>query len=140
VTTAIRTAAVEIEIPFHDLDPAGIVWHGNYAKYFEIARCALLQSFDYNYDRMMESGYLWPVVDLRVRYVQMIRFQQRIKVQATLREWEYRMLIDYLITDAVTGTRLTKGSTVQVAVDRQTHELCLMSPRILFDKLGAPLP
>ncbi|HTE43363.1 MAG TPA: acyl-CoA thioesterase [Steroidobacteraceae bacterium] len=127
-------------MPFHDLDPAGIVWHGNYAKYFEIARCTLLQTFDYNYDQMLDSGYLWPVIDLRVRYVQMVRFNQRIKVTATLREWEYRLGIDYLVADAESGMRLTKGTTLQVAVDLKTRELCLMSPRILFEKLGVAVP
>jgi len=51
-----RTAEVRIEVPFHDLDPAGYVWHGNYAKYLELARCALLKTFDYNYDAMVRSG------------------------------------------------------------------------------------
>ena len=134
----LRTISVEIDVPFHDLDPAGIVWHGNYAKYFEVARCALLETIGYNYDEMSASGFMWPVVDMRVRYVQMIRFKQRIRVTATLREWEYRLLVDYLIVDAVSGQRLTKGSTVQVAVDMNTKELCLMSPRILLDKLGVP--
>jgi len=136
MSAPLHTAAIEVTVPFHDLDPAGIVWHGNYAKYFEVARCAMLQLFNYNYDQMLVSGYIWPVIDLRIRYVQMIRFNQRIKVTATLREWEHRMAIDYLITDASSGERLTKGRTVQVAVDIRTRELCLMSPSILFDKLG----
>lgn len=133
-------ASVEILVPFFDLDPVGIVWHGNYAKYFEVARCEMLKQCNYGYDDMVKSGFMWPVVDLRVRYVQMIRFDQRIRVTATLREWEYRMLIDYLIVDAVSGARLTKGSTVQVAVDMATKEMCLMSPPVLFERLGVPRP
>ena len=42
------SAEVEIEIPFHDVDSMKIVWHGNYAKYFEIARCALFESIGLN--------------------------------------------------------------------------------------------
>ena len=33
---------IEIEVPFFDLDPMNVVWHGNYVKYTEIARCKLL--------------------------------------------------------------------------------------------------
>ena len=40
--------SVEIEIPFHDVDMMEVAWHGHYVKYFEIARCALLDQFDYN--------------------------------------------------------------------------------------------
>jgi acyl-CoA thioester hydrolase len=43
------TTEVEITIPFHDVDMMGVVWHGNYFRYFEIAREALLNQFDYGY-------------------------------------------------------------------------------------------
>ena len=57
----VRAATVEIVIPFHDIDSAGMAWHGHYAKYFEVARCALLDSFNYGYGAMRESGFMWPV-------------------------------------------------------------------------------
>ena len=63
-------AHVDIQIPFHDVDAMGIVWHGHYLKYFEIARCALLDSIGYNYAQMAESGYAWPIIGLRVRQSQ----------------------------------------------------------------------
>lgn len=133
---AAHAAEVLIQIPFHDLDPVGIVWHGNYVKYFEIARCALLQGFDYNYDRMLESGYSWPVIDLSARYVRGARFGQQIRVRAWLVEWEYRLRIQYLISDAASGERLCKGRTDQVAVELASGEMCLRSPDVLFARLG----
>jgi acyl-CoA thioester hydrolase len=65
-----------------------------------------------------------------------VRFGQRILVKASLREWENRLLIEYLITDELTGQRLTKGNTVQVAVDMKSGEMCFVSPPVLFDRLG----
>jgi acyl-CoA thioester hydrolase len=130
------SAETELQVQFFDLDPMEIVWHGNYVKYLEIARCALLDSIDYNYVQMKESGYAWPVIDLHVRYAAPASFGQRIKVRATLVEWENRLKIDYVITDAVSGRRLTRGSTTQVAVDIATGEMCFVSPPVLFEKLG----
>lgn len=135
-TPAPREVEVNILVPFHDLDPVGIVWHGHYAKYFEVARCALLQSFDYNYDRMFDSGYSWPVIDLAARYVKAAKFGQQIRVRATLEEWEYRLRIRYLVSDAASGARLCKGRTDQVAVQIATGEMCLRSPDVLFERLG----
>lgn len=132
----LRSHVVAIKVPFHDLDPVGIVWHGNYAKYFEIARCALLESFGYNYDEMARSGYSWPVIDLHVRYVKAARFAETLNVTANLREWEHRLRIDYLATDAASGLRVCKGTSIQVAVDMKTQEMCLKSPDILFQRLG----
>jgi len=127
---------VPITVPFHDVDMIGVAWHGHYAKYFEIARCALLDQLGYGYNDMRESGFMWPVIDMRLRYIQPARFGQEILVKATLREWENRLLIEYLITDARTGKRVTKGSTSQVAVDISSGEMLYVSPPVLFEKLG----
>lgn len=133
-------AEVAIEIPFHDVDMMAVAWHGHYCKYFEVARCALLDKIDYNYPQMRDSGFAWPLVDLRIRYVKPARFGQRVLVKASLREWEYRLKIDYLISDPVERTRLTKGYSVQVAVDLHSGELCWQSPPVLLAKLGLAPP
>jgi acyl-CoA thioester hydrolase len=129
-------ASVDVAVPFHDVDMMEVVWHGHYAKYFEIARCALLDEIEYNYPQMRESGYSWPVIDLSMRYVKPAVFGQIITVQADIVEWENRLKINYLIIDKLTGARLTKGSSIQVAVDMQSKAMCFESPKILFEKLG----
>lgn len=130
------SAAVIIEIPFHDIDAAEIAWHGHYVKYFEIARCQLLDKFDYNYPQMKASGYFWPIIDINLRYIQSARFLQKICVKADLVEWEHRLKIKYLITDVETGRRITKGYSVQVAVEIKSGEMLLASPEVLYQKLG----
>lgn len=129
-------AEVEIEIPFHDVDVMGVAWHGHYVKYLEIARCALLDKIDYNYPQMRDSGYAWPIIDVRIRYPQPLYFQQKVSVIAKLEEWENRLKVSYEIRDAKTGKRLTRGYTVQVAMDMKTGEMMFASPDILFHKLG----
>lgn len=129
------TARVKIKIPFHDVDSMHVVWHGNYPKYFAAARCALLDSIDYNYTQMAASGYAWPVIDMRLKYIKPAVFNQEITVVAKLLEYENRLKIDYLILDDK-GQKLTKGYTVQVAVDMPSGEMKLYSPPILFEKLG----
>jgi len=128
-------AEIEVEIPFHDGDPTGVTWHGNYFRYMELARCALLDKIGYNYLEMEKSGYAWPIVDTRIKFVKPTIFRQRVKVRATLEEYEIRLKIRYLITDAESGERLTKGYTVQVAVDQQTKEMCFCSPSVLTEKV-----
>lgn len=127
---------VEIEIPFHDIDVMGVVWHGHYVKYLEIARCALLDKIDYNYPQMKASGYAWPVIELNIRYPRPLQFQQKVRVKATLEEWENRLKVGYLIEDVASGQRLTRAYTVQVALDMKRNEMLYVSPDILFTKLG----
>jgi acyl-CoA thioester hydrolase len=129
------SAAINVEVPFHDVDAMNVVWHGHYAKYFELARCALLRRFDYDYPQMLASGYLWPIVDCRLKYVRPVVYGQQLRVEATLLEYENRIKIGYEIRDAATGERLTKGSTIQVAINGTTRELQFVSPPIILANL-----
>ena len=130
---------VEMQIPFFDVDMMEIAWHGHYVKYLEVARCALLDRLDHNYLQMRDSGYGWPVIDLQIRYIRPLLFQQRVRVKADLVEWENRLKLNYLISDAATGERLTRASTVQVAVDLASREMQLASPRVFIDAVERAL-
>lgn len=130
------TIDVDVFIPFHDCDPMGIVWHGNYLRYFEVAREQLLNQFDYGYRQMLDSGYVWPVVDVKVKYRRSARFEQIVTVRATIAEYENRLKINYIITDKNTGEKLTTGYTIQVSVDKHTNELQFVSPDILLARMG----
>jgi acyl-CoA thioester hydrolase len=125
-------------VPFHDVDSMQIVWHGRYVKYFEVARCELLDSFGYGYEAMRDSGFAWPVVDMRIKYYRPVRFNQKIVVEATVAEWENRLKVSYLIRDAASGERLTTGYTIQVAVSLESQEMLFESPKVLLERLGVP--
>jgi acyl-CoA thioester hydrolase len=132
-------AEVEMLVPFFDVDSMDVVWHGHYVKYFEIARCALLERIGHNYQQMRDAGYAWPIIDVQLRYMRGARFNQRIVVRADLVEWENRLKINYLIRDAETGERMTRGSTVQVAVEIASREMLLASPRVFVDAVERAL-
>jgi len=136
IKNAIVSAETLIKIPFHDVDMMRIAWHGHYVKYFEVARCELFDDVGYGYMDMVNSGYAWPVIDLNIRYAKPATFEQNVIVTSAVVEYENRLKIRYEIHDEKTGARLTKGHTVQVAVDMKTNEMCFASPQILLDKLG----
>jgi acyl-CoA thioester hydrolase len=123
---------IEVRVPFFDVDSMDVVWHGHYVKYLEMARCALLDEIGHNYVQMKAAGYVWPVVDLQLRYVRAARFGQQLTVRAELVEWHNRLRIHYLLSDTQTGERLTRASTVQVAVTT-SGEMQLLSPRVFTD-------
>ena len=126
----------EMEVPFFDVDSYRIVWHGNYPKYFEVARCKLLEKIGYSYSVMEESNYFFPVIDLQTRYVKPLTFTQRVKVTATLKEWEHKLIVDYVIHDIDTKELMTKGQTTQVAVLMPGLITQFQSPKELTDKVN----
>lgn len=129
------SADVTLKAQFYDLDPMQVVWHGNYPRYLEQARCALLDRIDFNYAEMQASGFIWPIVDMQIRYVRPIRFAQEVVITSTLLEYENRIKIGYRITDRATVETLTKAQTTQVAVDPATNELSFVSPPALIEKV-----
>jgi acyl-CoA thioester hydrolase len=114
-------ATVEAHVAFHDVDVAGIVWHGHYLKYLENARWALM-------DRLIE---------VHVKYVQAARFGDRLAVQASLVEWENRLTINYLVKQAATQERVARARTVQVAVEASTGVLQFATPAVLLERVAA---
>ncbi len=121
-------ADVELEVRFHDVDMVGVVWHGHYLRYFENARWALMNRLDYGLDRMLESGYGWPIVELQTRYLNTARFGDQLRVRASLVEWESRLALNYLVSRPRDGARIARARTVQVAVDMRSGELQFASP------------
>jgi len=130
----------EMVVPFFDVDSMHIVWHGHYVKYLEVARCALLDRLGHNYTAMQASGFGWPVIDLQLRYIRGATFGQRLTVRASLVEWENRLKIHYLISDADSGERMTRASTVQVAVHIDSGEMQLVSSQAMLDAVAKVLP
>lgn len=133
---AIVTASALFDIHFYDLDPMNIVWHGNYAKYFELGRVALLTRIGYGYGAMKASGYAWPVIDMHIRYYRPLELGQQAEVVAGVVEWENRLKIDYLIRDPQSGRKITRGHTVHVALDIETKEMQWETPPVLREKLA----
>lgn len=118
----------EFDVQFFDVDSMNIMWHGNYVKYLEMARCAFLEQIHYTYDVMQQQGYAWPVVQLNMKYVRPALFRQKIRIELNVVEYESCLRIDYLIRDAVSGQKLTAASTTQVAVGIKSGEMQFQTP------------
>jgi acyl-CoA thioester hydrolase len=131
MTTPLRAETL-IEVPFHDVDVMGIVWHGHYLKYFEIARTALMREAGMDLDAMALTGCAWPVVTCEIKYIKPLRYGQKVRVEAAFVEYEDRLKIAYTVRDGGSGERLTRATTVQLAVDAKTGALGVGTPEILI--------
>lgn len=135
----VLTVTLPVEVAFHDVDVAAVVWHGHYLKYLENARWALMRRLDFDFPVMQASGYQWPVVQLQMKYVQPARLGERLQVQASLVEWQRRIVINYRILREGDGERVLLGQTVQAAVDAATGALQLVTPQLLQDRIALTL-
>lgn len=129
------TATADIRVEFFDLDPMNVVWHGNYVKYMEAARCVLLNKLNYDYKDMERDGYVWPVVQLSIKYIRPLRFKQKVRVEVSLVEYEICLKLQYRFIDVETGKVITKAESTQMAVRIATGESCLGSPKEFVEKV-----
>ena len=133
---AIVSASAEATPQFYDLDPMNIVWHGNYPKYLELGRVAVMKKIGYNYEEMIESGYAWPFIEMRMRYARPMKLDHPVKITAGIVEWENALRITYSIVEIATGERVMRASSSQVAVTIGTTDMLWVAPPILREKLA----
>lgn len=133
------SVTVEVEVPFHDVDLAQIVWHGHYLKYLENARWALMARIGYQLEDMIGAAEGWPLVDVRVKYLRAARFQERLLVEAHLIEWQTRLVINYLVRDAANGERVARAQTTQVAVRMPETTLMFELPEAFVARVEAAI-
>lgn len=122
-------------VEFYDVDSMKIVWHGNYVKYMEKARCRLLDKIGFNYLRMEEIGVAFPIVEIKFKYIRSLHFGEKVRALATLEEWENRLKISYEFYNAESGLLTTKASSTQMAVNKKTGETMFVCPQELIDKV-----
>ncbi len=137
---AIVTASAEATPQFYDLDPMNIVWHGNYPRFLELGRVAVMKRIGYNYEEMVESGFAWPFIEMRMRYARPMRIDVPVKITAGIVEWENQLRITYAITEKETGERVMRASSSQVALRIGANEMLWVTPPILREKLAPFLP
>ena len=71
-------------VEFYDVDSMRIVWHGNYVKYMEKARCSLLDKIGFGYLEMVRIGIAFPVAEVKLKYVRSLRFCEKVRIVSRL--------------------------------------------------------
>ena len=87
----------EIKISFEDLDPMNVVWHGNYVRYLERARCDMLSKLKYTYSDMKKDGYIYPVAKMKVKYIKPAEFEDVLVIVSDIISIEPALVIKYVI-------------------------------------------
>lgn len=129
-----KTIEIEFRVRYGETDQMGVVYHGNYAQYFEMGRTGWLREMGFSYKAMEESGIMLPVVSLCINYKKPARYDDLIKVKTTLVklptakiEFEYEIVNE---KDEI----LTTGNSVLVFIDVNKNRPT-KCPDYILDKL-----
>jgi acyl-CoA thioester hydrolase len=129
---------VELVVPFHDLDPMQIVWHGNYLKYFDVARHALFEEAGIDLQAYGEQeGYVFPVVKTSSKHIHPLRHRDRISCAAEVVEVRRKIVIDFEIHDMRSGRLCARCRSEQVAVRTADFGMEILIPEEIQQALSA---
>lgn len=133
----LNSCEIKLTVPFHDLDPMQVVWHGNYMKYFEIARTALFDKFNIElYSYFKKTSYLFPIIKTYTKHIIPLRHRNEFICKATLVDAHVKIIIDFEIRLVDNGKICTKGRSEQVAVKFPDMEMMLKIPDDIRKSLG----
>ena len=125
------------KVPFYDLDPMQIVWHGNYFLYFEDARVALLAQRGIDlYKFYLKTQYLFPIVKTSTKHIYPLRNGDEFICKATVVEGRTKIVVDFEIRLKSDGRICTRGRTEQVAVKSPEMEIMFTIPDEIRQALG----
>ena len=132
-----RACEVILTVPFHDLDPLQMVWHGNYLKYFDIARSALFVQGGVDlFDYFKTTNYLFPITKTSTKYISSLRYLDRFKSIARVVEAQYKIVIDFEIRLVKNNQIYARGRSEQVAIRHPDMEILFEIPAEIRAALG----
>ena len=126
--------SLEVEVPFHDCDPLGVVWHGHYYKYMELARCRMLTPIGLDGPELLATGYRLYVIESKCRYAYPLRYRDRVRVTAWLKDVENRIMVAFELFNLTANRRTARAHTALATTDSDGN-LLLETPRALLDRI-----
>jgi len=124
---------------YADTDRSQTVYHSNYLRFFEFGRASLMRDTAYSYREIEESGYIYPINEIGVKYYTPLGYDDPIWIHTHPAKLErVRLRFDYVITHEETGVIICNGFTrhcainlsgIPVAIDEKTRHLWKTFPR-----------
>jgi acyl-CoA thioester hydrolase len=126
-----------IRVRYAETDQMDIVYHGNYAQYFEVGRAESIRQLGFTYKDMEAMGIIMPIVELHAKFVRPAHYDDMLTVKTMLKELPADHRIEfYQEVYNEKGKLLTTGKVVLYFLSAATREKVAM-PGALHDKLMA---
>ncbi len=125
-----------VRVRYAETDQMNVVYHGNYAQYFEVARAECIRQFDFTYKEMEKLGVIMPIVDLQIKFLRPAHYDDLLTIKTTLRELPKTHKIEF--HHEVFNEKkelLTIGKVVLYFINVQTKSRTTM-PEVMVEKLN----
>ena len=125
----------QFRVRYSETDQMRVVYHGNYAQYFEVGRVEWLRNKGVSYKWMEENGIMLPVVSLTMNYKKPARYDELLTLKTILKkQTTVKIEFDYELYNEA-GELLTTGNSILVFVDMKTGKP-IAPPTNIFELLN----
>lgn len=125
---------ISFRIRYAETDQMGVVYHGNYAQYFEMGRVEWLRNLGFSYKSMEESGVMLPVISLQVQFKKPAVYDDMITVETRLKKMpSVKIEFDFTIYNENKEV-LVEATTVLVFMDMKTKKP-IKCPDYILEKI-----
>jgi len=125
-----------VKVRFTEVDLYQVVWHGHYLNWFELSRNELARRFELDPLKLMEAGFLVPVVEVQCQFKEPARPNDEVIIRTGMQRSELANLIfTYVVRHAETGKILATGRTIHVLTDSK-GTLLYRIPEAIQQRIG----
>jgi len=119
------TYETQVKVRYAETDQMGVVHHGNYAQYYEIARTECFEACSgISYESMEKEGVMLPILELRSKFLKPAFYNQLLTIKSIVKTLpSVRLTVDYEIYNP-NGELINIASTTLVFVDYKTRKPC----------------
>ena len=76
----------QIRVRYAETDQMNVVYYGNYAQYFEVARAESIRNLHFTYKEMEAAGVMMPVVEMQTKFLRPAHYDDLLTIKTILRE------------------------------------------------------
>ena len=124
----------KIRVRYAETDQMGVVYYGNYAQYYEIARTEAMRKIGLPYTELERRGIIMPVVEMNTRYKRAAKYDMLLTVKTLVKEVPHRTMEFFHEVFDEEGNLLNKGSVKLMFVEQATDKI-KSAPQELKDGL-----
>ena len=127
--------STNIRVRYGETDQMGVVYHGNYASYFEIARTEWLRNLGVTYKELENKGIMLPVISLFFNFIKSAKYDDVLTITVILKKKPLvKIEFDYEIYNQK-KEKISVGNSVLAFMDMRTNKP-LRCPNYILEKLN----
>jgi acyl-CoA thioester hydrolase len=126
------TGRVQYRVIYADTDQMGVVYYGNYGRFYEIGRAGLVRGMGFPYIELEKRGVVMPVYSVESRYRNPITYDELITIETTVKELPAARIKFYHRIFNEDGTLAHEAAVVLVFMDVKAKKL-VRAPEVLID-------